>query len=912
MKLMKFTSALTISSLLLLSCSKGSSSQPVANSENVVKAEVEDSNQMYLLWRQLTNENQSNLALSEFLVKSIYRENKIYIQKNIRPLTLDEIQSLVTQLQRNSKSTQNDLVFYGSSFKNDQDFLNKTLLATDAGRSSASSFEQQFIVTAATKIKKDLLSNILSVYDQRIAENSNQLADFILKDINDNNPDLKAKLEQTAADNPSALKDLIAKSLPTLKKVDTLFKNSELNNDEQLTSAAIGVMGFQVYNKIKDKKTFKEILKTYTEVSDVIKRAKEVKALLAGLNDYQKDIKQNWDELGKAMKGLAQDSSELKQIADYDPKVSGKKVQNFLYAAVFKGNATTEDGTNPSVLSKQISLNQNLTTVIDRAEKINNSFGLILSSAQEIAKKLHIDLPEGVQKAIATSKKASMLFTAVNKTIQGLKTGGIMGALSALSSGPAMDLMGLNGDPDAAFKGEVLAQLGVINQKLDDILELQKQTIKIQIETMSMIKNMAIMIDNYHREEMDILSEIRDTTLTILETNKIALNSNLRACEILLNYQLNSNSSLEVYKTDAYEDMRALDLDIQKLKNNLKSYNDIAQMIGSTGEAGWENCQTGLNQAFGLINVTENPIRAIFSSTENQNLFKFQRERYAPLYQFLTVTKKPSSLYHLPVANFSSLTQKYLYLKNDDSSKMNYTMEDFISTRALERNTAQLLVFYPFLDLTAGEWKSGLKNVLDLSINNSNSGKSSRAYYLLRNDLALIQTAIAEESLLSGELIFDQLKLNTNVIFHDDINSKSELAYAVLTNRLLMKNFMKYLISTRIDEEFNSLSLQDYETALENKDLKVLSNYFDNETIQKNLALDKDDNIVLKLKIDGEEQDYRLPSLVELQDNKISYSENMYRLLELQKRVRDSLAKVAPNNFSRDQKDQIARMMIYQ
>jgi hypothetical protein len=912
MNVIKLTSLLSITSLLLVSCSKETQSSHSAVNEVVAKSEIVDSNKIYSLWEKLTSEDQGNLALSEFLAKSVYQENKNYIEKNVKTLSLEEIQVLLKQIERNSKSTKNDLIFYGSNYKNDQAFLDKTILLSGTGISSAVSFENQFLLNTFAKVKTDLLKNILTVYDQRIAENSAEIADYVLKEINDTNPELKDKIEKTLKENPSNLKDIISKSLTSLKTVDSLFKNSNLNNDEQLTTAAIGIISFQVYNKIKDKKTFQEILKGYAVVKDIEKKAKEVKSLLAGINSYQKEMRQDWEGFGKAMKGLSKDSAELvNKGSSYDPQINGKKIQSFMYETIFKGGAKNGE-TNPSILSTQISLNQNFVTAIDKAQKLNNNLYTILDSTQKIADLLKIELPAGVKKVMATAQKANAIFSTVNTAIQGLKSGGVIGALSALSSGPAMGLLGLNSDPDAEFKGEVLAQFGVMNQKLDEVIDLQKQTIKIQLETMSMIKNMALMIDDYHRQEMDLLSDVKDISLTNLEISKIALNRNLRACERLLNFQLNSNPELAMYEFAAYEDMRTLDLDIQKIKNSLNSFSDIYKMINSTEAHGWENCQEGLNEAFGIINLSENPIRSIYSSNENENLFRFQREKYKPLYKLLSSSTKPSVLFHLPVTDFTSLFQKYIYLKNEDSSSANnYSMEDFISTRALERYTAQLLVFYPFVDLDKDEWKSGLENVLELSLKGQTTEKNSRAYYLLRNNLSLIQTAIAEEAILSGELVFDQLLSKKADIFQDNITASSELAYAVVTNRLLVKNFFKYMLFTNMSANPNSFNIQAYNDAFEAKDLVKVAAFFGNENIQKNIALDETNNIVLKLKVNNQDQTYQIPSPLELQDNHIVYSENMYRLLELQKRVMDALVKVAPNNFSDFQKEKLARMMIY-
>ena len=871
---------------------------------------MEGDSQAIKLWEQLFSSSRGNLALPEYLAKSVYNENKKYIDQNVKPLSLEDISLVIEEINNNSIVLKNDFLFYGSKFKNDKEFLNKTLINLDE-KFTGLSFEQLFIMNSAATVKKELLKNIFNIYEQRISENTSLIADFILNDINIHFPALRSKLENAGQNSPSMLLTMINESLPTVKKYDSLFKNSNLNQDEQLTTMLIGVVAFKIHDKLKEKKTFKEILKAYQNVKDVALKVEEVKALLNGINDYQKEMKKDYRDLGVAMKGLAQDSSNLFELSSkYDPSISGKRINKFLYESVFIGKPMNEDETNPSILSKQISLNDNFITVVHKAEKLNNNFNIILDSTEKIAKILNLELPNGVKKAIETTKKASAIFSTANMILDGLKKGGVMGAMSALSSGPAMKLLGLNPDPDAAFKNEVLSKLGIIDQKLDDVLLLQKQTIQIQIETMTMIKELAIIIDAQHRETMDLLSDIRDTSLTNLEINKVALNSQIRSCEILLSYQLNSIPNLQNYKSALYEDMRSLDMDIQKFKNSFETFSDFQDMFNSTAGRDFENCVAGLNQAFGIINVKENPIRAIYTSSENENLLKFQRERFMPLLKKLKESKKENVFFHLPVSKFSSLFQKYIYMKNDESERKNEVMEDFISTRALERSTSQLLVFFPFVDIKTEEWRSGIENVLRIGARNAETNKNSSAYYLLRNNLTLIQAAISQEALLSGELIFDQLKTSQHFLFLENVTIQDELAYAVVSNRLLMKNLITYLIKDKLQENSRYLTLQGYDQFIKAKDISSLEQFLENRILKKSLTIDDSGQVVIKLLINGKLQLFSLPSLADLENDRIHYSVNLYRLLELQKRVLDALKKVSPNNFTDRQKKKMGRMMI--
>ena len=90
-----------------------------------------------------------------------------------------------------------------------------------------------------------------------------------------------------------------------------------------------------------------------------------------------------------------------------------------------------------------------------------------------------------------------------------------------------------------------------------------------------------------------------------------------------------------------------------------------------------------------------------------------------------------------------------------------------------------------------------------------------------------------------------------------------------------------------------------------------MAKYFGSSTFAKNIGLANNGDIILKIKIDSFDQVFKIPSPSELQSQQIVYSENMYRLLELQKRVVDALVKVSDNNFSDVEKEQLARMMIY-
>ena len=60
------------------------------------------------------------------------------------------------------------------------------------------------------------------------------------------------------------------------------------------------------------------------------------------------------------------------------------------------------------------------------------------------------------------------------------------------------------------------------------------------VETMNMIKNMALLIDQYHQTQMAALSELRDIGLISNEFEKLQANSGIRSSEQLVGYRLSS------------------------------------------------------------------------------------------------------------------------------------------------------------------------------------------------------------------------------------------------------------------------------------------------------------------------------------------------------------------------------------
>lgn len=136
-------------------------------------------------------------------------------------------------------------------------------------------------------------------------------------------------------------------------------------------------------------------------------------------------------------------------------------------------------------------------------------------------------------------------------------------------AGSASQLFGAG--QDNAWQSQVSAQLSAMDMKLDDIIKLQKQTIQLQLDAMKMIRDLALMVDDYHQTEMRSLTELKDDA-----------------------------DLMELTQKDFY--------------GNLKKYQLFESIIGSNYFDRFTDCQRGINDAFGKLSADENPILSIYLS----------------------------------------------------------------------------------------------------------------------------------------------------------------------------------------------------------------------------------------------------------------------------------------------------------
>jgi hypothetical protein len=859
-----------------------------------------------------------NIALAELLAKTVSKGQKEEVRKLIASLSPIEVEKIIAQVKKQNDNIRRDALYHGQ-FYEEMPFIANGL-KNELSINSAS-LETQLKVSVFSYMKNKALDEIITSYDKKARELTKELSEDIAFEIAQNRALADKITKETKEASEEKVLKTIKESKEFISKVDTYFKTSDLNQKEQYSVLIVGAIAGGIYMKVKDEAGFKHILeegkKIVRDVTEFKKKAEAAVLLVKTIGNHIDSTATNIRDFSEGMRDSANDINQMFKNAKLDVANSGsvdsRRVADFLYTRVIKGKETNVGGTNASILSQASRINESIGRSGEAAKKIGANLDNILKTAEAITTLLKVGPNNDLHKVIKTASKIAGVVSSVGSVMVGYATGGPFGAAMALSSSPMMaGLMGGGGSQDSAMLAE-------ISRKLDVVIANQKEMMKMQVETMNMIKNVALMIDQYHQTQMVALSELRDIGIVSRELQKLRANSGIRSCEQMIGYRLSSELR-DFIKNPKYEyninNVKLINTQFTASITDLASIQNIAK---SAAQSNLNDCGEGIAQAFGEETFLENPLRAIFSSDENNQLVSFERDKYLPLLAmmgyFYPRTSMDTLPLHFPSSDMKMLKAKSRFMFGQIDSGVTgnevYEIDNLISVKALERYLTSLLILYPILELDKSEWTNSYEEIVQTYV--ASSKERTRSGYFLRNALKITQSAIAQESILAGEPLLASLIPYTKEIYApgkctDDTKTEfpfsgdANFVCAIRSNALLMKNFVVYSL-----EHQNELSLDflaKYETAYLNGDLASLAKFLSPRLSEANLKLSKNDSgseIVLQL--NGRDEaavvkdmivSVKLPTPQALKEGKILYSENMARLLLMQDLIIENLEKVSP------------------
>ncbi len=905
--------------IVTTSCSKTITEiRTVSETEELRVGEAQKVN----LLNDLLNSDAPNLALADILSRSFGENRKELVLSLVGELTPIEARLILQDIQKKNEQIKNNYLYHSESYQQNKSLIETSLLNRRA--SIDFKIEDQLKVGTFNYLKSKHLDEILVAFDKRASEISKDLAMDVAIAIAQSNPLAAQEIEsKVKGSSPEDSVRAIQSTKEFIEKADQYFKNSNLNENEQYAVVLSGMVAFGVYEAIKDNNGFKKIVdeagRVIRDVQEIQRKAKEFTVLVSSLKKHFKETEKNVSDLTDGLSGVGKDLDDMYREArttrSGPTNIHSKRIFDFLYKKVIKGEDADSSETNESILSKQGKINANLQKSVDAAGHLADNLTNIIGSANKLSMLFGIKPSPDLQKVMDKAQKVSQLVTTAKNVMTGWMSGGALGAVTALSVSP---IPGLNS------KSAESAKLDEISKKLDIVITNQKKIMEMQLETMNMIKNLALLIDQYHQEEMRALSELRDIGLVNLEVTKALQNKDLRNCERMVNFQLRSVWSRYDFQKDSFHSIGQIPLINSKFLGSIQNLSDVQRIITSVEESGFSHCQTGLSEAFGGNSTTENPLRIIFESDEENNLTKFQKERYLPLvslFHFLIGERDVNSIpLHLPVSNLSGLKFKTPYIdfpsEHSNTGEDHYELDHLISVKNLERYLSYLLILHPFLEVDKPVWMKSFQEIVETYLKNSNSqsNQNMRGHFFLNNALRLVQSSIAQEAILAGEplihkiheLYYSEILSSEScerVYLKDAPRTDYPLVCSVRGNKLLMKNLLHYAVSYKIQRDLQIL--ENYEIAYKEGNTSQLALILNPKLNPSKIKFMKDESegfFTLTVTLEGNKEEMiRLPNPKELKKGEIIYTENMMRLFTMQDAVIEALTKVTP--VSRENKN---------
>lgn len=873
-----------------------------------------------------------NFALAEFIGSALGKKQRTELAHVLEEVSGDDINQLIEAIERSNKEIRKNYLYHLKNYKDNKNITENALAKGEQSRESAFSFRNQMTVSAFSYMRSKALDEVVQSYEREASKVSLEVTQGIaMKMVS--HPVESAEIENAVKTlDFEKAKKIISKNLRKAEVLNYRFNQAELGTEERYIALATETIARNIYYLIKESKEFKnvvaEIGRVQKKIDSVNKKVNEFIVLTATLESHIENTRDNFMSLGNGMKSAAIEMGQMYRHVEGKPKeIRTKRVVDYLSDKIYGGDRLKD----PELLkadavlrSKVESIESNLSGSMKAIGAISTNLSTILNTSKQLANLLGVKVSPEINKVIDKAQKIANVVSLGSKVVDVCTTGGAMTALSAFSGG---SLLGGGG-------GENAAQIAQVNQKLDEVLENQRLMMKAQLETMAMIKNLAILVDEYHQEEMSALSELRDYNLISLEIQKASLvHPEIKSCEHLINYNLSS-----VWRDYNFQKLPFDNIDhIQMFKSNFKDrivgMRGIRDFIEGTGTNDFIKCQQAFVKAFGVSHKTEDPLRAIFETTENNNLYKFNKNIYLPtlatVKKFSGENNLNSVPLHLPLKNMRHLDEKSEYLHSlaltgnfYDTQEDVYSLDNLISVKNLERYVTSLVLLHPLFELNQSDWAKSLDLIVNKHFDNSSYERKVKSQYFLSGALKSIQSSIAQEAMLAGEPIIPGLYKN----YHKELLSNKscegvvrfrgdgketdwELICALRSNTLLMKNYLAYAVYQKIN------LIIDYSDAYKNKDFQRLSEIL-NAPLDSSSFEESEGEIHVNLGAfkplleESSVAKIALPRPEKLHEGRITYSENMDRLLSMQESVIGELEKVHPHGRRDINLDLLARYML--
>lgn len=869
-------------------------------------------------FQQLLGESNinSNLPLAEALVPLLQEMNPEVVIELRKRIASQEIMVLSAKASEQLAKVHQEFIVGESPVAADPQMLARTLNLNPSIVEQSNAFNHQLEAKVAGLAQSVALQNLLKVFNEQITSDSNEIAAQIVKQLTNSKSDILEKIDKTKALPDRNQK--LTKIIGYLKQADSLFVQYGVQPSDQTAMVVYASVASVLVLTLEQHPSVKVLGDKVRDIVDLTMKARRLVSLARTLQEYGETLQTDAVGLGKSVKVIFNKVREIQADLDIQVSSDGKKkahaiLNDFLSGSTEKQIAQDEDYEAGLVgfFEKKRELDNDVQDFLNRADKASQSLNNILNITQKVTDAVGIKLPNEVQKAVHVAVQINQTVKAVQIVSKAFSNGGIVGALGAFSGGPAtMALAVFGGEMGAnSENAAILSELSAIKKSLAEITRLQQEILENQKKMFVMMKELALLIEEYHREEMmaltDIREEITDVKSGISEIDEAAF----RSCQALTASALNKASYYLKPQTAAAQPAvykfvySNVDLIKQTLKEVNRTPEALSQFVNKGSALNFKTCQQELSTVF----LDGDHLKFSRELWVDQDAFGkkvrdgslIARKYFAPALSYLgrvTATKEgrwENLGLHLPVLDVQALTTskvKFLDQAGDGSNLVE--LRNLTATNKLEKYVSALLVLHPYMSIDAEVWSGPFADLVKVGTTADTLGRSRE---MLVNAFQRIQMAIAQEAILAGEPLLPFLNQDWDkVIQLDHQCPANSWSYCfVRENSLMMENLMTYVLNQRIGGSVNNKNSQadlkrsTYKNLLAQPGLmaQVLG------VSANRIKVQGDGQVILSLSSDGK-QSIRFPDVEVVAQGHIQYTQAMSRLLRLQHKVADELVKL--------------------
>lgn len=852
------------------------------------------------------NSDQLPVSLTRFMVEDFSLKTGNQIQEILDeefPITLEkQTASIFGDLERKYKNHKQNA------------FVSRTILETNnemvksiVGLASVSAATTGVGISVAIGVNyfmDKLLDESLNEFDRNIERTSRKLIGLHLSKIRDQTG---KSMEEIVGMSPNEAKSFLFESDSGLmdnsidffqtpdEKIDAVHKMSQILED-RLTSVIASNKKALEFNAMIDEAQS-------ADIEDIKKQVKFISKYQQAQSQTINAIDSKVDILHGGLVSLSKNVENLFKKVDKNKEHIGI-IKNYIFSNAdvsSKLDLLRSGLLDDSLLPDQKAHVEDQLSALEAKKELENDINDFLDKTQHISNIMqNVGLFDE-----KTAQKANELInigaTAMN-AFAAYSSGNVLGAVSSISN---LFGGGSKSDPAAARHEQIMKKLGIIDKKIDDVLQNQRKLFEGQIQILKSLQSISNQINELHGLEMEAISDLKTATL------------------------YNRLSNVRLHSRD-FEDLKSISVPFEKekAKGKINSYADL-QLFFTRG--------TNFRKNSEILESFLNVYTDYFDEFILLKNYEYQGENEDLINDISVLNKGYRSIINYieyyglisDLGDYSEIATSDLYIldkKEDikksapyvDNKSWRLLRSGLVSTHKLAEIfnvLEQIHIFFPLVTSTPiGDRLHSLK---DLFNNNQLPSTEGKKYF--EHFLELVNYTIIQENLLSGdfllphfyEVLFGESKLL------EEVEQYQAIIGVLNSNRLLKFNFSNYFVKRQLEKirlvprgnKKDEVQFDFFEYALYLNDTS--SNATSNQANPTNLRYCFDEELRPSIIYHGNEHKrwkldlYRddrdayleLPTSEEFSDGIIRYRREMYELMDLKSKIIDQISDYELGNF---------------